>query len=150
MPVTSSRWVPNRAAIRAGNDALGVKHTTKATLRVLNLARVRCPVRTGNMRNSHQMRVEIDSARNYVVGHVFTRVKYARAVHDGRKSRTIRPVKKKALRFFWKGKWWVRAVVHQGPVKGRPWLRKALREVAASEGYKISRSPRYTYPAGRL
>jgi hypothetical protein len=142
--------VPNRAAIRTGNDALGVRNTTKVTLRVLNLARVRCPVRTGNLRNSHQMRVEVNSARNHVVGHVFTHVKYARPVHQGRKARTIRPKTKKALRFYWRGKWWVRAVVHQGPVRGQPWLRKALREVAASEGYKISRSPKYNYPAGRL
>lgn len=150
MPVTSSRFVPNRAAIRTGNDIFAVRNVTKTTLRVLNLARVRCPVRTGNLRNSHQMAVRIESARNHVVGQVFTHVKYARPVHDGRRARTIRPRKKKALRFYWRGRWWIRGVVHQGPTRGYPWLRASLRDVARPAGYKMTHDPRYTYAAPPL
>ena len=150
MPVSSSRWVPNLAAQRTGLTAMGIRNTSKVTLRVLNLSRVKCPVDTGNLRNSHQMRVSYEPARNHVTGHVFTHVKYARPVHEGRGSRIIRVKRARYLRFFWKGRWWYRKQVHQGPVRGQPWMRSALREVAATEGYKMTKSPRYNYPAGHL
>lgn len=146
MPVSASRWVPNLAAQRTGLTAMGIKNTTKVTIRVLNLARVKCPVRTGNLRNSHQMKVTVQEARKQVTGHVFTHVKYARPVHNGRRARTIVPRTKKALAFTWKGRYWVLAKVNQKPVRGNPWMRSALREVAASEGYKMARSPKYVYP----
>lgn len=142
--------MPNRPGMRAGLTVMAVRNTTKTTLRLLNLSRVMCKVRTGNLRNSHQMKVREEVARNQVVGYVFTHVKYARPVHDGRGARVIRPRRKKALAFTWNGRRWVLAKVTQGPVRGYPWLRRALIIVASQDGYKMTRSPRYNYPAGHL
>lgn len=150
MPVTSTKWVPNLAAQVTSLNTMGVKNTTRVTLQVLNRGRVLCPVRTGNLRNSHMMKVTAQPGRRHVTGSVFTHVKYARAVHNGRRARVIRPRKKKALAFNWKGRRWVLAKVTQGPVKGNPWLRRALEEVAVPAGYKMTHDPRYTYPAGSL
>lgn len=142
MPVTSSRWVPDRPVIATSLTAMGVKNVTKSTLRMLNRARVMCPVDTGNLRNSHQMAVRVVPGRR-VTGEVFTKVKYARAVHNGRRAVTIRPKYRKALHFWWHGREHFAKVVHQPARRGRPWLRTALREVAAADGYKLTRNPKY-------
>jgi hypothetical protein len=114
---------------------LAGRDVTKTTLKVLNRARVLTPVDTGNLRASHQMR--LTSAANGVTGEVFTKVKYALPLHEGRRAIVIRPKNKQALAFYWHGQHMVRKWVHQPARRGKPWLRDALREVAASEGYKM-------------
>lgn len=114
---------------------LAGKDVTRTTLKVLNRSKVLTPVDTGNLRASHQMR--LTSSVNGVTGEVFTKVKYALAVHEGRRAIVIRPKSKKALAFYWHGQHMVRKWVHQPARHGKPWLRDALREVAASEGYKM-------------
>lgn len=114
---------------------LGGKTVTKTTLKVLNRAKVLTPVDTGNLRASHQMK--ITQTANTVRGEVFTRVKYALPLHEGRRAVTIYPKKKQALAFYWHGQKFVRKSVHQPARRGRPWMRDALREVAATEGYKM-------------
>jgi hypothetical protein len=104
------------------------------TLKVLNRARVMTPVDTGNLRASHQMKIENGAGR--ITGEVFTRVKYALPVHEGRRALTIYPKNKQALAFRWHGQPMVRRSVHQPARRGKPWLRDALREVAVSEGWK--------------
>jgi len=111
------------------------REVVKTTIKVLNRARVLTPVDTGNLRASHQFRIK--SSSNAITGDVFTNVKYALAVHEGRRALVIRPNTKQALAFIWHGRPMVRKWVHQPARHGKPWLRDALREVAASEGYKM-------------
>lgn len=103
-------------------------------LKLYNRAKVLCPVDTGNLRASHSL--EVIRGAGFVGAEVGTKVNYALPVHDGRGARTIRPRDKKALAFTWRGRRWVLPIVHQGPVRGRPWLRDALTEIAAQEGYR--------------
>lgn len=107
----------------------------KTTLKVLNRAKVLTPVDTGNLRASHMFKIKSSSRR--ITGEVFTKVKYALPVHEGRGPVTIYPKKKQALAFHWHGQQFVRKSVFQHARRGRPWLRDALREIAAAEGYKM-------------
>jgi isocitrate/isopropylmalate dehydrogenase len=111
------------------------REVVKTTVKVLNRARVKTPVDTGNLRASHQFKIENGAEK--ITGEVFTRVKYALPVHEGRKALTIYPKNKQALAFRWHGVQMVRKSVHQPARRGRPWLRDALTEVAASEGYRM-------------
>jgi hypothetical protein len=113
----------------------GGKEVTRVTLKVLNRARVMTPVDTGNLRAGHGFRLMLGSQR--AKGEVFNKVKYALPVHNGRGAVTIYPNKKQALAFRWQGRQFVRKSVTQPARRGRPWLRDALNEVAAAEGYKI-------------
>lgn len=114
---------------------LAGKEVVKTTLKVRNRAMVLCPVDHGNLRASHQFKLTAGS--NKITGEVYTKVKYALAVHEGRRPVVIYPKTKKALAFRWHGQQFVRKWVSQPARRGRPWLRDALREVAASEGYKM-------------
>jgi len=105
------------------------------TLKVLNRARVLTPVDTGNLRASHQFKIKNGATK--ITGEVFTKVKYALPVHEGRRAIVIRPKSKQALAFRWHGQPMVRKWVHQPARQGKPWLRDALREVATSEGWKM-------------
>lgn len=111
------------------------KSVVKTTLKVLNRAMVKTPVDTGNLRASHQFKIK--NAANSITGEVFTKVKYALPVHEGRRAIVIYPKTKQALAFRWHGQPMVRKWVHQPARRGKPWLRDALREVATSEGYKM-------------
>jgi hypothetical protein len=111
------------------------KEVLKTTVKVLNRARVLTPVDTGNLRASHQFKIKNGATK--ITGEVFTKVKYALPVHEGRRPVVIYPKTKKALKFTWHGETYFRKWVSQPARRGRPWLRDALREVAASEGYKM-------------
>lgn len=111
------------------------REVTMTTIKVLNRARVMTPVDTGNLRSSHQFKIARRTAR--ITGEVFTKVKYALPVHEGRRSLIIRPKSKQALAFVWHGRPMVRKWVWQPARRGRPWLRDALREVASQQGYKM-------------
>jgi hypothetical protein len=111
------------------------RDVTRVTLKVLNRARVLTPVDTGNLRASHQFKIE--NVGRGITGQVFTKVKYALPVHEGRRALTIYPKNKQALAFHWHGQPMVRKWVSQPARRGKPWLRDALREVAAQEGYKM-------------
>jgi len=133
--VTSVRVDLYRAEIIEILQGLVGKEVMRTTLKVLNRARVLTPVRTGNLRASHQFKIR--TFKSKVVGEVFTKVKYAPPLHEGVAARTIYPNKKKALRFTWHGVQYVRKSVSQPARPGKPWLRDALREVAAAEGYTM-------------
>jgi hypothetical protein len=111
------------------------REVIRTTVKVLNRGRVLTPVDTGNLRASHQMKIKHGDRR--IIGEVFTKVKYALPVHEGRRALVIHPKSKQALAFRWHGQQFVRKWVSQPARHGRPWLRDALREVAASEGYKM-------------
>jgi hypothetical protein len=133
--VTSVRVELYRPVIREVLHDLAGKDVARVTLKVFNRARVLTPVDTGNLRASHQFR--LTQSANKVTGEVFTKVKYALPLHEGRRQVTIYPKNRKALKFAWHGEQFVRKSVTQPARRGRPWLRDALREVAADEGYTM-------------
>jgi hypothetical protein len=113
------------------------KFVVDTTVRTLNRAKVLCPVDTGNLRASHQMRIARTADR--ISGEVFTHVKYALPVHNGRGVVRIVPKTRQALAFTWRGQYMVRRSVVQPARKGRPWLLDALKEVAAQQGMQMGR-----------
>jgi len=135
MPVKSVRVDLYNDVIKDVLHDLAGRDVMRVTLKVLNRAKVMTPVDTGNLRSSHQFK--LTSSANKVQGEVFTKVKYALPVHEGRRALVIRPNRKQALAFTWHGQPMVRTWVHQPARRGKPWLRDALREVAISEGYKV-------------
>lgn len=126
------RQVANRVAL--DHAAQLVADCTRA---VHARANVLTPVDTGNLRTHNQMLPTRRTATKVVSG-VENRAKYAAAVHDGARPHTIRAKRKKALRFRVGGKVViVRQVRHPGN-PGRPWLTRALREVAPPRGFRIT------------
>lgn len=68
---------------------------------------------------------------------VGTDVEYAPFVHDGTRPHIIRPRRAQALRFAVGGRIvYARRVRHPG-TRARPFLDRALREVAAARGYSF-------------
>lgn len=121
-----------RVAMRAA-----LRDVTDTTRQVLNRATVLTPVDTGRLRAGNQMRVY--QRGNLVVGEVFNETAYARAVHDGTGERTVRPRHKKALKFEYKGSTVFARSVRLPARKGRPWIYRAMVEVAAPRGYQVVR-----------
>jgi hypothetical protein len=122
------------------------REVVKVTTKVLNRARVMTPVDTGNLRASHQFKIKASGSK--ITGEVFTRVKYALPVHEGRRPVVIYPKRKQALAFVWHGQPMVRKWVSQPARRGRPWMRDALREVATSEGWKMQSAAAADAPGG--
>lgn len=102
----------------------------------MNRARVLAPVRTGRLRSS--IRAEpprIFSLRGSVT--VGSDLEYAAFVNDGTKAHIIRPKRAKVLRFQVGGRTVFARLVHHPGTKPRPFLDRALREVAAQRGYSF-------------
>ena len=112
------------------------RSVTDTTRRVLNRAIALTPVDTGTLRAHNQMRVRVQGTM--AIGEVFNDTEYALAVHDGTRAHTVRPVRAKALRFTVGGRvvfaMWARIPAR----RGRPWLYRALVEIAVPEGYRVS------------
>jgi hypothetical protein len=136
----------------------------KTTRRVLTRGEILSPTDTGNMRASHSMTMRV--ARTSVTGRVEVAAKYAVFVHGGTQPHNITANRANALAFRWGRMGGVRTVVPKkaltkGPTglrkskkgvvfyiakgyvrhpgtKARPWLFKALKEVATLEGFKVS------------
>lgn len=136
----------------------------RTTRRVMNRAEVLSPVDTGNMRASHSMTMKVSRTR--CTGRITVAAKYAEFVHGGTRAHYIRASRANALAFRWgrmggvqtfvpkkglaKGPTGLRKtkkgvvfyiakgyVRHPG-TKARPWLYRALREVAELEGFDVS------------
>lgn len=137
MPVSYTLTINRRAAKAAAMDA-AVKVVTATTLRVFNRANVLTPVRTGNLRAHNNLRVF--KGANAVTGEVFNDAAYAAAVHNGTKAYTVRPKRKKALRWKTRSGEIVFAKSARIPARrGRPWLYRALTEVAGPAGFIVSK-----------
>lgn len=130
----------NRAVLaRVGKDAAGRK-VASVTRRTRNRAVILAPVDTGNLRAAHTMQIR-ELARS-VHGRVMNRIQYALPVHDGRGVVVIRPKRRKALRFVVNGRVVFARKVVQPPRRGKPWLYRALQEVAIPEGFTVTRGRR--------
>lgn len=110
-----------------------------AARQVMNRAKVLAPVDTGRLRAS----IRIEARRTFTLRSVYTigsDVEYADMVHGGTRPHIIRPKTKQVLRFKVGGKTVFARVVHHPGTKARPFLDRALREVAAQRGYSFRSS----------
>jgi hypothetical protein len=126
----------NAAAANRVAMAAALALVTDTTRRVLNRATVLTPVDTGRLRAGNQMRVSTSGTR--ALGEVFNNTEYAEAVHDGTRSHVIVPRRKKALRFVVDGEVVFARKVTIPARKGRPWLSRALVEIAVPQGYVVT------------
>lgn len=105
---------------------------------VVNRAKVLAPVDTGRLRAS--IRVERRSflgfRNRWIIG---SDVSYAPFVNDGTRPHIIRPKNAQALRFRVGGRVVFAKVVRHPGTRARPFLDRALREIARARGYDITR-----------
>lgn len=126
----------DRAALSRTIRGASRNELDAAARRVLNRARVLAPVDTGRLRAS----IRIESRRTLTLRTIYTigsDVFYAPYVNDGTRPHKIRPKTKKALKFRVGGKTVFAAVVNHPGTKANPFLDRALREVAATRGYRF-------------
>lgn len=105
--------------------------------RVVNRAKILCPVDTGRLRASIKGR----PSRTWTLRPQFTvstNVDYAEMVQNGTRPHIIRPRTKQALKFNIGGQVVFAKVVHHPGTRARPFLDRALREETADRNYRIS------------
>lgn len=107
-----------------------------AARQVVNRAKVLAPVDTGRLRAS----IRVESRRTLTFRTIYTvgsDVEYAGFVNDGTRPHRIVPRNVQALRFRVGGRIVYARVVNHPGTRARPFLDRALREVAASRGYSF-------------
>jgi hypothetical protein len=108
----------------------------EASRQVVNRAKVLAPVDTGRLRAS----IKADPPRIFSLRgsvKVGSNVEYAAMVNDGTRPHVIKPVTAKALRFKVGGRTVFARLVHHPGTRARPFLDRALQEVAAARGYSF-------------
>ncbi|MEU2510166.1 HK97 gp10 family phage protein [Streptomyces sp. NPDC007863] len=127
----------DRAALNRTFSATSRREGDAAARQVVARAKVLAPVDTGRLRAS--IRVERRSffglRQRWTVG---SDVEYAPMVNDGTKPHIIRPKRAQVLRFKVGGRTVFAKVVHHPGTRPRPFLDRALRDVARSRGYDIT------------
>ncbi|MHA4774763.1 HK97 gp10 family phage protein [Streptomyces sp. MSC1_001] len=127
----------DRAALNRTFRATSRSEGEIAARQVVARAKVLAPVDTGRLRAS--IRVERRSTfglrQRWTVG---SDVEYAPMVNDGTRPHIIRPRTKKALKFQVGGRTVYAAVVRHPGTRARPFLDRALADVARSRGYSIT------------
>lgn len=108
-----------------------------AARQVMNRAKILAPVDTGRLRAS----IRIESRRTLTLRSVYTigsDVSYAVMVHDGTRPHKIRPKRPGGvLRFRVGGRIvYAKEVNHPG-TRARPFLDRAVREIAGGRGYDV-------------
>lgn len=130
----------DRAALNRTLTNASRRELREASRQVVNRAKVLAPVRTGRLRSS--IRAEpprFFSLRASVK--VGSDLEYAGFVNDGTRPHRIVARNAQVLRFRVGGRLvFVKAVNHPG-TKPRPFLDRALREVAAARGYSFRTRP---------
>jgi len=107
-----------------------------AERQVVNRAKILAPVDTGRLRASiKSKRSRFFTLRPKVT--VYSNVAYAGFVNDGTRPHIIRPRRAKALRFRVGGRIVYARVVNHPGTKARPFLDRALEEIARPRGYRI-------------
>jgi hypothetical protein len=125
----------NRGALQAVGMNRAKTLVTRTTRRTFNRSQILCPVDTGYLRASGGLRVH-RVARSWR-GEIEYTARYAAAVHNGRRALTIRSSTGKALRFIVDGQVVYAQAVHQPARAARPFLSRALAEVALPAGFRV-------------
>jgi hypothetical protein len=116
--------------------AKSLPHVTKVTKQILNRAKILAPVRTGRLRASGKMDIKITHFGP--TGTVSFTVRYAHYVHDGTRPHIIRAKNKKVLKFKVQGHVIYRPLVHHPGTRPRPFLTRALVEVAPANNFLVN------------
>lgn len=130
----------DRAALHGVGMEEGRRAVNRVVRQTFNRSQILAPVDTGYLRASGRMVLGTDRG-GLVIGGVEYTARYAAAVHEGRRALTITPNRPGGrLRFVIDGRVVFASRVHQPARRGRPFLREALREVAAQNGFTVSSS----------
>jgi hypothetical protein len=128
----------NRAKLHGVGMDEARKKVNRVVRRTYTRSQVLTPVDTGNLRASGRMDLGRDMGA-VVIGGVTYQAEYAAAVHDGRRAVVIRPKRPGGrLRFVVDGRVVYAREVRQPARAGRPFLSQALREVAPTEGFRVT------------
>jgi hypothetical protein len=109
---------------------------TNTTRKILNRAKVLAPVDTGRLRSSGRMAIKITHIGP--TGVVTFPVRYAQFVHDGTRPHIIRARRKKVLKFKVGSAVLYRPLVHHPGTRARPWLERAMVEVAPAANFAVT------------
>jgi hypothetical protein len=119
---------------RIGRET-ALREMRTGTRQVVNRAKVLAPVDTGLLRSS--IRPREDTGGTELRIDVVAYTDYAYAVHEGRGPVVIRPKRGQFLKFKVGGRTVFAREVHQPARAARPYLSRALREVASSRGWRF-------------
>jgi len=124
--------------VLTGPQSDAARHLRLTARLTENRAKLRSPVDTGTLRNSHHT-TNLTVSRGVLSTSVETPQDYALAVHEGVGPRIIRPRKRKFLKFPGAdGQPVFARQVSQRARPARPWLRDALRHAAANRGFTVT------------
>lgn len=127
----------DRGDLRRAIRGASLSELERTGQRVVNRAKILCPVDTGRLRAS----IRGQANRTWTLRPRFTvgtNVDYAEMVHDGTRPHEIRPRTKQALKFTIGGQVVFARVVHHPGTRARPFLDRALREETAGRNYRIT------------
>lgn len=126
----------DRAALNRTLAGATRRELREASRQVVTRAKVLAPVRTGRLRSS----IRAEAPAIFSVGgrvKVGSDLEYAGFVNDGTAPHIIRPQRAQVLRFNVGGRVVYAKVVNHPGTRARPFLDRALREVAAQRGYSF-------------
>jgi hypothetical protein len=126
----------DRASVRAASVRAAAQEMQIGARMVQNRAKILAPVDTGRLRAS------ISKDVNSLSFKVFSNVEYAGYVNDGTRPHVIRPRHKQALRVRIGGRTVFAKEVHHPGTRAKPYLDRALQEVARQRGWNLSSSGR--------
>jgi phage gpG-like protein len=126
----------DRASVRAASVRAAAQEMQVGARMVQNRAKILAPVDTGRLRAS------ISKDVNSLSFKVFSNVEYAGYVNDGTRPHVIRPRRAQALRFRIGGRTVFAKEVHHPGTRAKPYLDRALQEVARQRGWNLSGSGR--------
>lgn len=127
----------DQADLRRAIRGASLRELENTGRRVVNRAKILCPVDTGRLRAS----IKGKASRTWTLRPQYTvssNVDYAPMVHDGTRPHVIRPRTKQALKFTIGGQVVFARVVHHPGTRARPFLDRALAEETAGRGYRIT------------
>lgn len=139
MAVRRSRVRVNRGRARAVAVAAMTQLMTETMQATQNRSKVLTPVDEGILRAEQHVKVIVRGTR--VIGTLTALPPYALPVHEGwHRTAPIVPVRKKALRFMVAGRAVIVARVNSpASYEGRPFMYRALFEVATPRGFRVQR-----------
>jgi len=128
----------DRADLRRAIRGASMSELRTVGPQVVNRAKVLAPVDTGRLRASIGPPVYSRTWTLRPQVTVAADVSYAKYVHDGTRPHIIRPRTAQALRFRVGNQIVYAKIVHHPGTRARPFLDRAIAQVTAGRGYRIS------------